>query len=101
MPSISKSIFALFFFSVLFISCKQTTDDDPDGGSTGETIAFTEQSSLPTTGGYVSGLGFMPSGKMAAIIDQKLYEVSADDSKRLVNGDSTHNWMAVGPDGTV
>ena len=95
-----------FLLSALFLSflfgCKTATDSTSNGSTSGGDIKFTEQLGLPMTGGNITGIGLLADQSMVALIDDKLYTISASGSTpTLINGDMMHIQLALAPDGSV
>lgn len=96
------TFFTLVIVCTFFInSCKTAADITSDGTDSGGDISFTKQSGLPQTGGNVIGIALLSDNSMAAIIDDKLYTVSASGAvPQLINSD-IHTQLALAPDGSI
>ncbi len=95
-----------FLVSILVLSflygCKTATDSTSNGTSSGGDITFTEQPSLPQSGGTITGVELLPDHSMVVILNDKLYKVASSGAPLvLLNGDITHVQLALSPDGTV
>lgn len=105
LPRLLSRLSLLPFLPLLLLlaACEpESGPNDPDNTGTEITVAMSEMTDLPRSGGDVTGVAFGPDNVVYAIIDGKLYKVDGAGSvPQLVGGDAGHLKVAVGPTGEI
>ncbi len=99
-----QRFFLLLLLGLALAACDTDNGTGPDGSGNPDanTVAMTQLTGLPMTGGDVTGVVITRENTIIAAIDGKLYSMSnIGGSMQLINGDATHSSIALSPSGEL